>query len=367
MKLKKKLLLVLVILTILWLLACFQHVSAYNQMIDEKKRQVGEEIVERLIDFRSVLSWGNGSLLFIIGLFLAMSWIFGICVFIKKLKQRRNGRSKIMPLMISGMILMLVVVSLRVEYAIQTVRATPEQPEENIYCYPNAIDLLFVGDEEFFATRDHYLTSSRPAWKTVQYRQYPRLEKAFLEDAGISIAFNGWLEWDSNDSEHELDFLLVEAMEETGWVPQSTYRDREIFGRNVSRRMDILVVITNQEAESPIGGGAKGFAMPKWAGEFYSVYLDKTVYWDAIIIDYQGAELLIETWLDYVIIQHELSHLFGATSTKWTGLGHCNHAKCVMCEAEVLFWAGACTWKKECLTYMRNWAETIPSEQYPPH
>ena len=88
-KLKKKLLLLcLVVLTILWLVAWFSHVAAYNHMIEEKKEQVGEEIVDRLMHFKPVLAWGNGSLLFMIGFFMVIAWMG----FLSELYRLRKGR-----------------------------------------------------------------------------------------------------------------------------------------------------------------------------------------------------------------------------------------------------------------------------------
>ena len=78
---------ILLVATLVWALACYLHVQAYNQMIERKKQQVGEEIVERLMDFKSVLAWGNGSLLFIIGFFMIFAWMG----FLSELYRLRKG------------------------------------------------------------------------------------------------------------------------------------------------------------------------------------------------------------------------------------------------------------------------------------
>ena len=78
---------ILLVVTIVWALACYQHVTAYNRMIEKKKQQVGEEIVERLIDFKSVLAVWNGPLLFIIGFFMIFAWM----CFLTELYRLRKG------------------------------------------------------------------------------------------------------------------------------------------------------------------------------------------------------------------------------------------------------------------------------------
>ena len=101
---KKKLLLVLVMLTVLWLAVWFNHVTAYNQMIDMKKQQVGEEFFNRFFDYPPVWAWEWGKLYLLIGLFISMGWIVNIYEFVKGVKKWTNGRSKIIPLMVSHII-----------------------------------------------------------------------------------------------------------------------------------------------------------------------------------------------------------------------------------------------------------------------
>ena len=67
--------LILLIATIVWTLACYQHVSAYNQMITDAKQRVGEEFFNRFYDIAPVWAVWNGPLLFIIGFFMIFAWI----------------------------------------------------------------------------------------------------------------------------------------------------------------------------------------------------------------------------------------------------------------------------------------------------
>ena len=363
MKLKKKLLLLcLVILTILWLIACFQHVTAYNQMVEEKKQELGEDFVNRIVDFYPVWVWEWGELYLLGGIFISMGWIVSIYEFIKGLKKRTNGRSKIISLMALGIIVMLVTITIGVNFGYVTqVEATPE--EDFHYCVPNSIDLLFVSDEELRASKEYAIIKENgkvEIWystRKIEEIIFPALQKKFLEQTGISVAFNGWVEWNSNDDEHREDYLLIEAMEQTGWVPQSVYRERTLdahgFTFTANRRMDILVVISHQSMERP------GIAMTPEGADIYSSVLGKTVYWDACIVKHQWGET--EQQIEF--LQHEITHLFGAPDPYY-GFPHCPNMYCVMNPE----WAQhiKVTWCSSCRDKLRAWVNIVPSEQYPP-
>ena len=359
---KKLLLLVLLSITILWLIACCQHVSAYNQMIDKKKQQVGEEFFNRFFDYPAVWVWEWGELYSLIGLFISMGWIVSIYEFVKGLKKGTNGRSKIISLMASGIIVMLITISVNFGYVTQ-LRATPSGEDDPFYfCPPNAIDLLFVSDEELRASKEFVIVPWKgnvvETWystRKIEEIIFPRLQKRFLEQTGISVAFNGWLEWDSDDSEHEVDFLLIEAMEETGWIPQETYREREINGLLLNRRMDILVVLT---AQSTVG---TGIAFVPWGADLYSDILGKTVYWDSCITQYQVGD----TDAAIQFIQHEITHLFGDPDPYY-GFPHCSNLNCIM-HPEWVLHIKTYIWCSSCRDKLIAWTEIIPSEQYPPY
>ena len=368
---KKLLLLVLLSITILWLLACFQHVSAYNQMVEEKKQELGEDFVNRIVDFYPVWVWEWGELYLLGGLFISMGWIVSIYEFIKGIKKRINGRSKIMPLMASGIIVMLITISVNFGYVTQ-VRATPSGEDDFYFCPSNAIDLLFVSDEELRASRELVIVPDNGVVETwystrkIEEIIFPKLQKKFLEQAGISVAFNGWVSWDSNDSQHCEDFLLIEAMEETGWVPQEIYREREItisstydyYGKpytyTENRRMDILVVISYQSMERA------GIAMTPEGADLYSSVLGKTVYWDSCIVKYQWGD----TQKAIQFIQHEITHLFGDPDPYY-GFPHCPNMYCVM-NPEWVHYIKV-TWCSSCRDKLIAWTENTPSQQYPPH
>ena len=79
---------ILLVATVVWALACYLHVTAYNQMIEGYKQRVGKEFVEKFMDFKSVLAWRNGSLLFMIGFFMVFAW----AGFLSELYRLRKGR-----------------------------------------------------------------------------------------------------------------------------------------------------------------------------------------------------------------------------------------------------------------------------------
>ena len=353
-KLRKKiLLLVLLGATILWLLAWYQHVSAYNQMREDDIERVGKEIAE-LIDYYPVWIWGWGQLLLVIGILLAMAWTVIIFEMVKRVKKRITGGSKIMPLMVCGMIVMLTVATLNLSF-FAVAEPTPE--EEHVFCVPNSVDLLFVSDEELRAKKEYAIIKENgkvEIWystRKIEEIVFPHLQKRFLEQTGISVAFNGWVNWSSNDDEHHPIFLLIEAMEQTGWVAEQTYRERTLSAHGLTwkderRRMDILVVLTLQSMDY------YGQAIDKEAAEDLSEILGKTVQWDAVIVKYQVGDV------DYScqFIQHEVSHLFG--------LSHCSNLLCVM-NPEGIFHFEV-QWCSSCREELKLWADIIPSEQYPP-
>ena len=78
---------ILLVVTIVWVLACFQHVKAYNQMIEKTREQWGDEVM-KFIDFYPVWIWGLGQLLLGIGFGLGISWI----CFLSELYQLRKRR-----------------------------------------------------------------------------------------------------------------------------------------------------------------------------------------------------------------------------------------------------------------------------------
>ena len=78
---------ILLVATIVWTLACYLHVQAYNRMIDEKKQQVGEEFFNRFFDYPPVWMWRHGDVLLLIGFFMFFAWT-GFCVELIKLRKR---------------------------------------------------------------------------------------------------------------------------------------------------------------------------------------------------------------------------------------------------------------------------------------
>ena len=75
---------ILLVATIVWTLACYLHVQAYNQMIEKKRQQVGDVII-KLIDFYPVWAWRFAPVLLFVGFYIGVAWI-GFCV---KLRKRR--------------------------------------------------------------------------------------------------------------------------------------------------------------------------------------------------------------------------------------------------------------------------------------
>ena len=72
---------ILLVATIVWTLACYLHVQAYNQMIERYRQILGEHLY--LVTFEPIWAYGNGSLLFMIGFFIIIAWI-GFCAELRK-------------------------------------------------------------------------------------------------------------------------------------------------------------------------------------------------------------------------------------------------------------------------------------------
>ena len=84
---------ILLVATVVWSLACYLQVQAYNKYIrEETERYISigfsEEQVRGYIDFKPFLYWGLSSPLFIIGFFLIMAWT-GFLSELYRLKKRK--------------------------------------------------------------------------------------------------------------------------------------------------------------------------------------------------------------------------------------------------------------------------------------
>ena len=64
---------ILLVATIVWTLACYLHVTAYNQMIERYRQILGEHLY--LVTFKPIWAVWNGPLLFMIGFFMIFVWI----------------------------------------------------------------------------------------------------------------------------------------------------------------------------------------------------------------------------------------------------------------------------------------------------
>ena len=89
---KKLLLFVTIILlavTIFWMIAFYQHIQAYNRMIEES--EVDIEHLGNMLDLRKPFwVWGNGPILTVIGLVLAFAWVFLVNEWWMVLKQKEE-------------------------------------------------------------------------------------------------------------------------------------------------------------------------------------------------------------------------------------------------------------------------------------
>ena len=76
---------ILLVVTIVWALACYLHVQAYNQMIERYRQILGEALY--LVTFKPIWAVWNGPLLFIIGFFMIITWMG----FLTELYRLRKG------------------------------------------------------------------------------------------------------------------------------------------------------------------------------------------------------------------------------------------------------------------------------------
>ena len=78
---------ILLVATVVWSLACYRHVTTYNQMIEQKKQQVGEEFFNRFFDYPPVWMWRHGDVLFMIGFFMFFAWMVFLLELYRLLKR----------------------------------------------------------------------------------------------------------------------------------------------------------------------------------------------------------------------------------------------------------------------------------------
>jgi len=78
MERRKKLLLIvttiLSAITIIWAIAVYQHIQAYNRMM--QACEDSEELVDMYGLRKPIFTWGNGPILMVSGCILAFAWIF---------------------------------------------------------------------------------------------------------------------------------------------------------------------------------------------------------------------------------------------------------------------------------------------------
>jgi len=322
------------------------HINAYNQMIFNAIQHYGKNYVDQYADFHPIWVWRYGEIYPVTAIFLIIGWAYTI---FQVVKAKRKGCAKAKLISLLSTLLIITFINANMGYA-----PTKATTENYFFCIPNSVDLLFVADEELLADTEivggggffgWYRLENWETTRVIEEIIFPSLQDRFLNEVGISIAFNGWLEWDSNDTETWTDYLLIEAMNETGWDADNTYRHREFtttdaYGRDVTfvddkRRMDILVVVTLQQMDMI------GFAMTKEAADDYSDWLGKPVEYNAVIVAYQEqhGEDMVE------ILQHEISHIFE--------LKHCGNINCVM--NPDAWWMGSVTWCTHCAEILNAW------------
>ena len=79
---------ILMVVTVIWILACYLHVQTYNKYIRERRERYlsmgfPEEYVREYIHFKPVWMWGHAGLLLLIGLFMFFVWI-GFCAELRR-------------------------------------------------------------------------------------------------------------------------------------------------------------------------------------------------------------------------------------------------------------------------------------------
>ncbi len=128
--------------------------------------------------------------------------------------------------------------------------------------YETTIDILVVEDEEFAGL-----------WfypKNVWYNNFFHAREYFTI-RGMPMEVRGTISWDSDDSCHDIYYLLQEAIRETGYSRHIYYNGYYI---------DLLIVFTGQDADMA------GLSPPDWY---------------ALIVKYT-------TFAQLCIMEHELGH-----------------------------------------------------------
>ena len=166
-----------------------------------------------------------------------------------------------------------------------------EMGEENYYETPPDevtyfVDVFMVVDEEY---KDVLWTVWNPdRWKDISTGAINEAGDYFLSTFQIKLNISQIDEnWDSDDDKKSSKKLLEEVEAETNWIGSD--------GGNENHNSDILVAFTGQD--------------PYLDSKLFGDYLGRAFSWDAATINRIPP---IEGWLYDNLVQHEVSHLFGA-------------------------------------------------------
>lgn len=264
---------ILVSLTIVYPLAAHYAIQAYQSWRNAGLEAYPEEMRPYVETSPFIQSfWGGLTVIF--GAFIASSWLLvGI------------WRKKLMLLIIFVLLTPLTAI-----------------PSAYAGYWETTMDILAVQDEEFIAEYpiefDRYLS-----WEIYIYDAFDRFRDTF----NVNFELRGWINWDSSDSEHDVDTLLDEAIRETGFVSHQTSYNGYVI--------DILMVFSGQLDL----WDQDGFSPPDWKA------------------------LILKGWSPNYprtqMIMHEFSHQFMAS--------HCTNVNsCVMDMANSVYyprqWCNSC-------------------------
>ncbi len=166
----------------------------------------------------------------------------------------------------------------------------------NIY---NDVDVLMIGDEEFRAHSD-WIENAENVLQDVNINRYA--------ESNICFCIRGWLEWDSDDSETDIYYLMQEALAESGLprqqvliLPELDFWDwgfisgSEWDAGGYPLWIDLLLIFTGQDCDTA----------PAMSPSMCNMSIFRR---DAV---------------NFRAMTHELGH-------QYLGAGHCGDPWCVM-------------------------------------
>ncbi len=308
--------LVLVAVTIVTIVAYYQHVQSYEVWLQEITDRATRQNVEDIFDPPHWFAWGAGSYIVLSAVVTVDVWILFSALHFHNWRRLRSKK----------LLLILLVASF---FLASTNTASAY--------LDTTVDILFLADEELWSATEPWPVPFLPWWydrnciDVIREETFPYLAGIFKEELGITLQFHGWQTWTSTDSYSDPYDVLQEGIEDSErgiWVVDPEYEEEGggywKFDRENSQ-YDIMVFCTRQHMDYG------GLGPPEWGA--------------AVI--YYGL------WMNAVrAIEHEMTHLYGIA-------GHCHHADCIMNKDTVIIYA---VWEWDCKTYMQDHTDYFDRE-----